>query len=298
MSGPRRRALWIVNPKSRHGSSDLAEVRDLLEHRGFVLRDAAPEGAAAIAKCIEEHAGRVDFVVVGGGDGTLSSAAGALAAGRLTLGILPLGTANDLSRTLGLPTDLRAAAAVIADGYTRRIDVGVVNGVHFFNAADIGLGTRVAARLDRRTKRRWGALAYAHSLLGAWREHRAFSARIRCDGRDEQFRVIQLKIGNGKYYGGGMAVLEDAAIDDGRLDLIAVRPQGLIGMLSLAPALRGGSLRGNPRVKVRSAREIAVRTRRRMPVSTDGEITTATPAVFRVLPGAVTVCVPNCEGVH
>lgn len=292
MSAAGRRALLIVNASSRQGGTDLAEVRALLESRGMHLRQATPGDAGGIAVLIEKHASDVDCIVLGGGDGTLNCAAGALVASKLPLGILPLGTANDLVRTLGLPGDVRQAAAVIADGYAKDIDVGCVNSVHFFNAADIGLGTRVTARLDRDTKSRWGVLAYPRSLLGAWRDNRAFTARIRCDGRNERLRVIQLKIANGRYYGGGMSVLEDAAIDDDRLDLLAIRPQGMLSLLRLAPALRAGTVRGNPLIKVRSGREIDISTRRPMDVSTDGEITTATPARFSILAGAVKVYVP------
>lgn len=290
-----RRALMIVNPKSRQGSADLADVRTFLEHRGLVLSDAAPDGAAALAKCIEAHAGKVECVVLGGGDGTLNSAARALMDAKLALGILPLGTANDLARTLGLPTDLHEAAAVIADGYVQRVDIASVNGLYFFNGADIGLGVCVTKRLDAQTKRHWGVLAYGHGVLRAWRENRAFSARIRCDGREERLRVIQLKIANGKYYGGGMTALEDAAIDDERLDLLAVRPQGFISMVKLAPALRRGTARKRPGIEVRSAREIDIITDRAMEVSADGEITTTTPAKFRILPRAVSIYVPAPE---
>lgn len=292
MSLPARRVLMIINPKSRQGSADLAEVRGLLEARGLRLHQETPGDAAGVAQLIDAHAGETDCIILGGGDGTLNCAAGALVSSGLPLGILPLGTANDLARTLGLPTDVREAAAVAADGHVKQIDVGCVNGVHFFNAADIGLGARVTALLDRGTKSRWGVLAYPRSLLGAWRKNRAFTARVRCDGRVETLRVIQLKIANGKYYGGGMSVLDDAAIDDERLDLLAIRPQGMLSLLRLAPALRAGAARGTPHVKVRSGRRIDISTRRRMDVSTDGEITTATPAQFSILPRAVKVYVP------
>ena len=291
-----RRALLIVNPKSRRGDTDLAAARRTLEERGIDLRQETPGDAAGVARLIESRAGEVDCVVLGGGDGTLNCAAAALVAARLPLGILPLGTANDLARTLGLPMDAAAAAAVIADGHVKPIDVGRVNDVYFFNAADIGLGTRVTAHLDRRTKSRWGVLAYPRSLLRAWRDNRAFTAEIDCDGRRELLRVIQIKIANGKYYGGGMSVLEDAAIDDQRLDLLAIRPQGILSLLRLAPALRAGEARDSRGVQVRSGRKVSVLTAYPMQVSTDGEMTSATPAHFAVMAGAIEVYVPAAHG--
>lgn len=291
-----RRALLIVNSKSRRGDADLAAARRQLEERGVDLREETPGDAAGVGRLIESRAGEVDCVVLGGGDGTLNCAAAALVAAGLPLGILPLGTANDLARTLGLPMDAAAAAAVIADGHVKPIDVGRVNDVHFFNAADIGLGTRVTAHLDRRTKSRWGVLAYPRSLLYAWQDNRPFTAEIVCDGRRDLLQVIQIKVANGKYYGGGMSVLEDAAIDDQRLDVLAIQPQGIMSLLRLAPALRAGGARGSPGVQVRSGSEISVITPYPMQVSTDGEITSSTPAHFTVLAAAIQVYVPAHDG--
>ena len=78
----------------------------------------------------------------------------------LPLGVLPMGPANDLARTLGVPTDLDAAARVIAEGHTRRIDLGLVNREPFFNVASIGLSAELAQELTREIKRRFGGLGY------------------------------------------------------------------------------------------------------------------------------------------
>ncbi|CAN5130330.1 lipid kinase [soil metagenome] len=289
------RALLIVNASSRQGAADLTDVKTLLERRGLALHQVTPENAAGVASLIERHAPDVDRVIVGGGDGTLNCAAGALVKSGLPLGILPLGTANDLARTLGLPSDVRDAAEVIANGHAREVDVGCVNGVYFFNAADVGLGARVTARLDRETKSRWGILAYPHGVMSAWREHRAFAARVRCEGHEEIMRVIELKIANGKYYGGGTPVLEDAAIDDERLDLLAIRPLGFFRLLKIALALRAGAARDAEGVRVRSGRRIEITTRKPMDVSTDGEIRTTTPARFHILPRAIKVFAPATD---
>ena len=142
---------------------------------GVRLLDERPPEVERLGAWIVEHRREVDLVIIGGGDGTLNAAADALIETGLPLGILPLGTANDLARTLGIPADLVAAGQVIAAGRTHRIDLGRVNGKHFFNVASLGLSVQVARELDADLKRRWGVLGYAFIVWRAIRGRRPFA---------------------------------------------------------------------------------------------------------------------------
>ncbi len=139
MSRPeRRRALMLINPNARQGKTPLDGVAARLEANGI---DVVPEmfsSTAEIAADIVRRRDGMDLVIVCGGDGTINAAARGVLDTGLPMGILPLGTANDLARTLSIPADLDAAADVIAAGHRRRIDVGEVNGHPFFNVASIG----------------------------------------------------------------------------------------------------------------------------------------------------------------
>jgi diacylglycerol kinase family enzyme len=99
---------------------------------------------------IRRYSDRVDLIVIGGGDGTLNAAADGLVDIQLPLGILPLGTANDLARTLGLPKTLSGACGVIAQGRRQAIDLGWVNGKHFFNVASLGLSVKITQQLSKK----------------------------------------------------------------------------------------------------------------------------------------------------
>ncbi|MDX1655781.1 MAG: lipid kinase [Candidatus Competibacteraceae bacterium] len=286
------RALLIANPKSRSGEEALDAGLKRLRDTGLELLEAVPDGPGGIPELIRRHRDRVDRVILGGGDGTLNCAAPALVETGLPLGVLPLGTANDLARTLMIPADLEAACRIIGEERLHTIDLGEVNGHYFFNVANIGLGVRVTRALTAEVKQRWGVLSYARSVALALRENKAFRARILLDKRKLRVRSIQIAVGNGRFYGGGMTVAEEAAIDDGLLFLYSLKPGPWWRLALLAPALKLGPRGQEQDVRLLRGREIEIRTRKRMEVVADGEPVTQTPARFRVLRGAVKVYVP------
>lgn len=287
------RALILANPHSRSAGAGVDAAAAELHKAGIdVLRPAWREGEP-LSTAIERCGDKADFVVIAGGDGSLNAAAPALIDSGLPLGILPGGTANDLARTLGLPLDMVEAAKVIAAGRIRAIDVGEVNGKPFFNVASLGMSASLADRLTRETKRRWGRLAYALTATEVLIEARRFGAVIRPDEGDEvAVRSLQIAVGNGRHYGGGMIVEETARIDDGRLDLYSLEFRDIWKLPFMAFAFRKGRHGLADDVRTMSGPGFEIRTREPMPVNADGEIVTQTPAVFRVRPGAIRVFVP------
>jgi diacylglycerol kinase (ATP) len=287
-----RRALLVVNRLSRSGEADLTSAIGCLKAAGVEVLPFGIENPAEIPKLIRAHRCRIDMVVLGGGDGTMNAASEAILELGIPMAILPLGTANDLARTLSIPTDLEGACAVAANGIRHRIDLGRANDKLFFNVASIGLSVAVARMIDGETKRRWGSAGYALTVMRALKEHRPFRARITCDGRLLRFHSIQIAVGNGRHYGGGLTVAEDAAIDDHQLDLYSIGPASMARLVLLAPALRTGRHGEFQGVHLLRGGRIEIETRRPLPVNTDGEVTTRTPVVFQVLPAAVEVMVP------
>jgi lipid kinase YegS len=183
--------------------------------------DAARLTAEAVA---EAGRGKIDCIVAGGGDGTINEVfAAAYAAGlpgECSLGVLPLGTANDFAHSAGVPTeDLTAALRIAASAPRRWIDVGLVNGRSFINLVSGGFGSRVTVETDPELKQRLGRLAYAITGLSHFAELSENHGMFRAEDLSWEGNFLAVAIGNGRQAGGGIPLCPNALIDDGLLDL-------------------------------------------------------------------------------
>ena len=285
-------ALLLVNRHARQGQKRYEEAINCLHQLGLKIITESTENPTQLGELIRHYQQEINLVIVGGGDGTLNAAVEAIVDTQLTLGILPLGTANDLARTLGIPNSIPQACEIIANGKLRRIDLGSVNGKYFFNVASLGLSVNITQQLTKEIKQRWGILAYAAIAFQVIWKSRPFSAEIQIHGESTLVKTVQIAVGNGRYYGGGMAIVHDAAIDDQRLDLYSLEIDHWWQIIPLLPAMREGKHINWPNVRALQGQEITVYTSKPHSINTDGEITTHTPATFRVIPQAITVLVP------
>jgi diacylglycerol kinase (ATP) len=291
-----RNVLLLLNRHARQGQRYAVQIAAQLELLGMNPIEESIAHPESLSDLIRDYRDRVNLVVIGGGDGTLNAAAAGLIDTQIPLAIIPLGTANDLARTLGIAASPIEACRAIATGQIRRIDLGWVNGKYFFNVASLGLSVKITNNLTKEAKRRWGVLAYAKTAIQAIWRTRPFSAEIRHDDGSILVKTVQIAVGNGKFYGGGMAIAIDAAIDDHRLDLYSLEIRQWWQILTLLPSLWRGD-HGNARdVRSLHCREVTIVTRKPRPINTDGELTTYTPAQFRVIPQAIPVIVPRAIG--
>lgn len=290
---PPRRALLLLNPNARRGSEGISPVIDRLRAGGIDLREETMNSPEETSRLLTEAKGAVDCAIVGGGDGTIRAAAKGILKSGLPMGILPMGTANDLARTLHIPDNLEAAADVIVAGHRRQIDVGSVNDEPFFNVSSIGLSVDLARELSGDLKKRWGRFGYAIAALRALAKARRFSAFITEEEVSRRTRTMQIAIGNGRFYGGGNVVAADAAIDDGHLDLYSLEMRTVWRLAFLIPTFRAGLHGAWREVSTARGTMFEIRTSRPMPVNADGDIVTETPALFQVRPKAVTVFAPQ-----
>ena len=252
-----------------------------------------------------ERANSYETVVAVGGDGTVSEVAnGILSAGaEAALGVIPRGTGSDLVRTLGIPTGAKAAASLLASGARRRIDVGLATFADsqgnpasrwFLNAAEVGAGAMVADAMNRASRRVPGPPAFWWAILTTLLRYRPSLVSVASDGSPPlKMLLSNAWIANGRYSGGGIQSAPRAAVDDGLLDVVAVAHASawrrVLGLLKL----RSGAFVEMPEVQYRKAARVQFTAQPHLPVEVDGDAVGATPAMFEVVPGRLTVVAPG-----
>ncbi|MFP1784667.1 lipid kinase [Lonsdalea quercina] len=291
----RCRALLLINRKARNGDTSIEDIAQWLRDKHIDPVIPKMDKHSRYWDVIRTHAGHVDMVIVGGGDGTLNSASNALMETGLPLGILPLGTANDLARTLGIPRDIKQAVEVIARGAVRAIDLGEVNGHPFFNVSSIGFSAAMARGLSAKSKKRWGTMGYALAAIRLLKQSRPFTVEIDHDGQRERVKTVQVSVGNGRFYGGGMTVEQSARPDDGLFDVYSLEIDHWWEMIALIPFLRRGTHGRWRKVRAFSTTALTLQTSRPHDINADGEIVGTTPARFRIRRSAVRVFAPTSD---
>ena len=279
-----------------------AEALEASDVRGRVTSVSGPDVAQAVREAI---AARPDLILIGGGDGTIATAAGVLAAagdGVPPLGILPLGTRNHFARDLGIP-DLETAARVIAADHVVRVDVAEANGRVFINNASLGVYPRVVedrARLEERVADgRAGRLRRAFLTLtaaaGVLSRLRLVHAEIDLDGRSLHARTPFVFVGNNPYEARLLASPHRPRLDRGLLEVVVARGARARTLLELAVRSAFGRLYQADEVEAVTARtaRLTIRGRRTVRLALDGEVVRVeTPITFRALPRALRVLAP------
>lgn len=252
------------------------------------------EIAQAAKRAVE---GGARLVVAGGGDGTLSCVAGALAGTGAALGILPLGTLNHFARDLGVPLDLAEAAAVIAQGRTRAVDVAEVNGRVFVNNSAIGLYPLMI--LDRDSQqRRLGRSKRLAMIVASLRtlfrfHHRRLTLTVN-DERSGRIDTPLLFVGNNDYRIDLGAPGQREKLDGGQLCVFVLRKQTRRGLIAATVRALLDRSRDDDMVRIDGVERLHVSSRRsRLAVSLDGETALMdTPLDYRIRPKALKVVAP------
>ena len=309
----------IINPSSASGSTGEAWPRiasDLRSEFGaFQTLFTKVRGDAASLAADAARQG-TKLVIACGGDGTISEVAnGILSSGKdVELGILPSGTGGDFRRSLEIPSQSRAAARILREGRTHRIDVGRISFVdhnggeamrYFVGVASCGMSTRVIERVKAggpdwlpANTPRWlgGRISFGASLLQTAMRTAPTRLVLQLDDAHERhLSVVNLCVANARYFGGGMKIAPEAKLTDGKFDVVGVGDLGALKIFTSAPRVYFGSHLSMPEVSHARARKITVRAadhRREVDLEVDGELPGRLPATFQIIPAALRVRCP------
>ncbi|PYJ88652.1 MAG: lipid kinase YegS [Verrucomicrobia bacterium] len=244
------------------------------------------------------EAGEVDLLIAAGGDGTLNEVVHGLMdlseVARPVLGVVPLGTANDFATGCGIPHDPEQALALCMEGKEVPVDVGKANEHWFLNAASIGFGAEITATTPPELKRVLGPAAYAvMGAILAMNVHH-YRGRLTLPDREIAGSGPVAIIGNGRQAGGGAQVTPRARINDGLLDVLAVREIPALALLTAARELQELSPDGEY-ISYWQTPWAEVQTEEVIPVNLDGEPMEFSSVRYEAVPRAIRLIVPpNC----
>jgi diacylglycerol kinase (ATP) len=293
MSKPRQ----VVIANRNAGSSDKldAALAALGPHELWLTNQ--PEDATNFARKAQQQG--FERVIAAGGDGTINEVLNGLADdfGAQQFAVLPLGTANDLARTLNLPLEPAAAAEALNAGRVRpldvvRLEVAGAATRYFLNVSAGGFSTKLADNLDETTKLWWGALAYGISALKTLHQLEPYELRVTIDDEPPlELSAYNLVVANARFVGGGVPVAPRAQPDDGLVDLVVFKATPMARLLTLVPKALLGEHLDDEDVLFRQARRLSIESQPAFDLNTDGEIVGSCPARFEVLPRVLSVVV-------
>lgn len=282
----------LINRGSRTAKRQSAETLRALQENGFkvakthIINRANP--LPVVLKAVLRR--RPALLVIGGGDGTVSSVLSRLAESSIDIGIVPLGTTNNFARSLDIPLDIEGAVRMIRDCKARPVDLGTINGENFTNVASLGVSAEIARHVTDAVKRRWGRMAYLIVGVRELIRHRPFMVTIEDVNKNLSvtLETHQVIVANGRFHA-GKKIAEDAAIDNGQLLVFALGGGSKISFIKNMIDFYFGKRRRIVHASYMVGRHVRITTDTVRYIEVDGEVKKKTPAIAAVKAGKVRV---------
>jgi diacylglycerol kinase (ATP) len=289
----RPRVLWNPNAGSKpaipKNTVEERQLRDLMARHGLGDDLVVTESAASARERTREAlADGCRPIIAAGGDGTAELVAEELLETGVPLGILPLGSVMNLARSLGIPRDLEHAAHIVATCDERQIDVGAVDGGHFYECASIGLHAAIFLREDSVDGWRFKSIIRLIEVLA---RYRPAPITLRLDGRVVATKTLMVTVNNGPFGGLGFTFAPDARLDDGLFDVQLFRSFSKLELVRHFWSISFGRRAYAPGVETRRSAHVVVESRGK-PWRADDSTGGLSPVAFRVRPGALLVIAP------
>jgi diacylglycerol kinase (ATP) len=269
----------------------------LKQLRGLNAKEVRVTQSAGEAEILAREAIRAgsDYIIAVGGDGTLNEVINGVAnhrrARQVCVGVVPVGTANDFARSLGLMANIDASIDILRTKTTAAIDlVRMTSGRkrYFVNVSAGGFSGVVNEKLTSEIKSAWGPLAYVRSAAAALPELQAYRTALTFDDAEQLvIDVYNVVVANGQFAGGGLPIAPQANLNDGLLDIVLIPKRPAAEMVLLAAEMLLGKHLCSDSLVFRRAKKISVQSRPGMYFNADGELVGNEPATFQIIPHAL-----------
>ncbi len=235
------------------------------------------------------------LVIAAGGDGTIHAVASGLVGSKSMLGIIAMGTMNNLAHSLSIPTDIEKACEIIAQGHTKLIDMGQINGHVFLEVAGVGLEAVLFPAAEEIKRSSW--LSTIHGVIAGLMTlftFRPSKLKIAFDNhRGRRYEALQVTVCNAPYYGVHLQVAPRILIDDGLLDVVIYQHFSKLEYIRHAISICQGRHTLQPKIRHRKAKALYITSDLPVEIHADGLPHGYTPAEITITPGVLRVCVPE-----
>jgi diacylglycerol kinase (ATP) len=288
-----KKAVLMVNTRSRKGRLLFGDAVKALTARGITLASAHQvRNPGSFPDLVKEAVRQgTRLIIVGGGDGTISSVVDHLAYRDVVLGLLPLGTANSFARTLGIPLTVEGASDVIVNGRVADIELGRVNHDYFANMASIGFTADIARSTPRPLKRVIGHAAYILTGLKQFFTTQKFRCNLTVGGTRQSVDTHLVIVANGSFFG-VTNIAPDSQIENRQLFILTMDMVSRWELLLFWITFILRRHRNLQRIKYFTAQEVTIETDPPRYIDIDGEAYSQTPATISLAPEALKIMVP------
>ncbi len=292
-----KRLLLIYNPVAGEGAfkENLDAAVDHLQKNKYQVVVHRTSGNDDMDVVLHNYKGWVDTIAAAGGDGTIHKVVNGMFTNDMAdtpLGIIPVGTSNDIANYLGIPTNFLVAIDVIGQRKVRRIDIGETNGIYFVNVASGGLMMEVPHTTSVKLKNLTGRLAYYLKGIEKLPNLRPIPVRLTCPEKTVEEDILLFVVLNGSIAGGFKNLAPAASMVDGKLDVLIFRPVPIPKLLSVfVKILRGEHVGDASLIYFQSEGPIEVLCESHIGTDIDGEKGPPFPMNIKIRPGSLPVFV-------
>ena len=274
--------IALVLHGGRAGRDDVRHLVNWVREKGHLVEPLVTFEAGEATMFAADAARRgVDVVAAAGGDGTINEVVNGLDGFDVPLGIIPLGTANDYARQVGIPADADHAMDVILQRKPRRFDTATLNGRRFLNVSTGGIGAEATAETPASAKESLGSMAYAITGLRKFAEFNPNWARFTGNDFSYEGEFLMFAVGLTKSTGGGTMVTPMAEADDGKFDLCIVEGMSRGEFARTVLKVKRGEHVGHPGVHYVQLKKVTIEGRDPIAVNVDGEMSNAKRLTYR-----------------